>query len=789
MSLDVLPCVENDSSGTSNHRVLAVYQDGTVACYSRDLATESWNTQLIPSQPSDSNVRIEHASISSRDEAQQALLKSREDILVPLDTAGDDSYSGFLLTIIRTTRGNGEKRQDALELKIFHIETAATAITETSRGKREKLKPLASLMIPEPLWIQSRPSTVTFHVASGTMYQNVEGFLAIYDFINLIPRLIHEIDLFQDTKTSYLRLSTNLLACGNAVSLTLVTLPYISIQAESNMDEFQDSRKPTKMMARKSDLHLLSYFARLDLVVALDGRRLITMPVSTANQRAGDTRKWNRDGLLVNSLGRGPSKIAKTNLNGEFSNHDIKSLGSYINLSSAQASQSQPKAELDLCAARNDQEGFESIAISLLGLEIQHGSKLRVPSTHHAHVDLSAVYEIICRIFSVIEDQHRGLNEIAAPRELKIRFLPQRICNWLMERGYLTAGNIEKSLKRSGALAITGKLATGTLERAFAEWDSSLELLSTLLASPVPLSSGELVHVLAISTRESSAAHSRESPYRLTNGNGSGSVHDTPMELTNGEMSRTSSSLQQLPPNETSSHRILTTVMKKLYSTPSSSLARVLRTELSTSQLRLLVDALRMEIAQAGLLSPYEQYSLSAPNEPSSSPPSSDLQISHIAHLLNCTIDSIGTGGWMLSSSSTSTTDENFADSADTVSYMKAEISAALEGIEEATYLKGMIGEMLLCGKDTLVHSSQRAKLLKNDDEEIQMASVQAMRPVTVPLEEVSKMLPLGLKTTRGAVSSTVVKAGGEVRKRRRRDVGRLKSRMVGKYSFERIVI
>jgi len=53
---------------------------------------------------------------------------------------------------------------------------------------------------------------------------------------------------------------------------------------------------------------------------------------------------------------------------------------------------------------------------------------------------------------------------------------------------------------------------------------------------------------------------------------------------------------------------------------------------------------------------------------------------------------------------------------------------------------------------------------------------------------EGDSVLPLGLRPGL-TISTHKVGAGGEIIRRSRRDVGRLKSRMVPKYSFERIFV
>lgn len=63
------------------------------------------------------------------------------------------------------------------------------------------------------------------------------------------------------------------------------------------------------------------------------------------------------------------------------------------------------------------------------------------------------------------------------------------------------------------------------------------------------------------------------------------------------------------------------------------------------------------------------------------------------------------------------------------------------------------------------------------------------MKPMSITFNEKdSSLLPLGLKTA-PVISTTKVGAGGELIKRSARDIGRLKSKMVGRYSFDRIVI
>ena len=143
--------------------------------------------------------------------------------------------------------------------------------------------------------------------------------------------------------------------------------------------------------------------------------------------------------------------------------------------------------------------------------------------------------------------------------------------------------------------------------------------------------------------------------------------------------------------------------------------------------------------------------------------------------LMNCAIDSLGSGGWISGSSSS----VDMAESGDTIAYMKAEISAALEGIEEAAYLNGMLNEVLLYSK-TAKHLDGLHMGTSNPNE---------VKPIPVTFEdEILRVLPIGLNADQG-VGLTRVGAGGELQARSARDIGRLKSRKIGHYTFERIMV
>lgn len=760
----------------SGNKLLALHENGTVTTYSSDLEIEEWNSSIhAGASVLEAVPAIQAAAILNLQQARKSILRNREDVLAALGPDEDAANCSLLLVMTRSPQNDVSRSARTLELRIFHIKTANSK-SELALGTRQKLQPLVTLAMPEPSLFNSKNTQITMHTSSGTVYQDTEGALAVYDLTGSVPRLVHT--LVRNDVVSYLRLSPELIASSRGASLAIMDLRYDSLQAEATLtldheaNVTQKSRKVESKSKTTGGLRLLSYFAPLDVIVALDGQKLLAVQLSTTHV-PGESRKRKREVLLVDSIGRGSSTMTWTPPTSSEYARKIESLGTYLPSSDNHDWKGQ-KAAMDRCIAQNDEKELERLMATALGMKANEVDKQVSKSEALNHVDQHAVSYVLKAMFSIDQTPLDADPAGDHPKGLTIRFFPRKIGKWLIEKGILTLSQVELSLKQNGALPVTSKLATGSLIRALAKLDSSLEILLFLLASPVPLSSQELVHLLVVVIQNPNA-EATELQRLLTTGDGEDDRnHNERLQLDNGETSNHSPSPSPILSDHNPSRRLLRLAIKRLYTYPSSSVARALKRELSTPQLRILVDILRMEIARSGWLSPYEE-----DLETLDIDLRDDSDMCFIAHLLNCVIDSLGTGGWILGNSMS----DDFSETADTIAYMKAEISAALEGIEEAIYLKGMLGEMLLCGKDSLNSSVKQSR-----SSESQLPAHPA-KPLTISLdEEDSQHLPLGLKSA-PLVSRTKVGAGGELIKRSRRDIGRLKSKMVGKYSFDRIMI
>ena len=777
-----------ESGGTVNgapeNKLLAVHEDGLVSCFSKDLSTQEWSTHITHRSPERDRglaVQVEDAAILGVQQAKKTLFKDRDDILATLNAVSEDLDGSLLVIIARSSIEGNADGKSSLMLRVFTIKPAISSANFLSGASRERLHELISAILPEPTHLSSQKSTFMFYPGFGSLHQSCESKFAVYDLNGLAPRLVHEIPLADDT-SSCLQLSPGLFACSNGTSLSIIDLPYWSLQAERDMIETIQALDSTQTPKKHRDLpvrlRLLRYFAPLDIIIALDGRKLVAIQLSTNLSQPGNARKRKRGGCLADSIGH-KSCLATATVIHNGSESKLRSLGNHLPSSVTGQQWSDQKTSLDRFSSQSDTQRFDDVAARTLGLENKKGENSKLCSSKDSVIDRRKIYHLLGNIFAVNETNGSSqVLQTEQPKTLKMRFLPRKICDWLIEACLFTTYHVELALKHQGSIPFTAEIVTGALIHAVAALDTSLELVANILASNIPLSSGELVQILAIITRDTEHLEMTE---LLTNG-GPGAVgndHGNKMQLTNGEANSPSPSDLSTTFDSGLRHHILTLTLKRLHACPSRSISRSLKHHLPPSQLRLLIDILRLSIARNGWLSPYDDNAIISPP---ANQDDNNNQLTHITHLFTSVIDAIGTAGWLLGTSSLA---DNLTETSDTISYMKAEISAALEGIEEATYLRGMLGEMLLCGKEALLRSE--TPLIGRIDHP---PAAGPIKPITIALdnEAEARLLPLGLKPA-PVVSKTRIAAGGEVVQRSKRDIGRLKSRMVGRYSFERIVI
>lgn len=735
---------------------------------------EEWKTRIIHG----SNLQVEHASVMSFSQATQSLLRNREDISAMLEHDVDASDARLLFLVTRASSDPVSSGSNQPYLRIFHISISESA--------RQPLQELMSLTLPEPKHLKHEKSCYSWHGSSATLLQNTSSDLAVYDLAGLVPRLAHYLPLGGTKITSCLRLSASLIALNTPVAMSIIDIQYSSLQAEQTLEALSKNQSGTAkrnhIFKENRDTRLLSYFAPLDLVFVLQGRKILALQLSTRIEQTNNPRKRKRTELLVNSIGRGVSSFG-----GKLPEHRTlrsipKSLGTELPNARYRDDWNSTQDRLEFLFKNKDLGQFESILLSELSITeekddtnlTQGDLNQSADAAERSLPDFRKVHYLLNKVFILEHSQQPGEQSAVDPK-LKVSWFPDLLCRLLIRRGLFSIDHVEASLNHSYSFSTTERIKVGAYTQALVEWDKSLKTLQLVLRNPVPLDAKEIVHALRYLICFFNRSETPGSMKQLTDGDQREEEgFDQSMQREDDQISIDCiSPTSKLEMNI--AHDLLRSILIRLNNFSVSKVTQALKTELSTQESRSLVDLLRIELARGQWLSAYGEDG----REPLGGGHLDNGHICTIAKLLNSVIDSIGTGGWILGASIT----DDLTESEDTIAYMKAEISAALEGIEEATYLKGLLGQVLLYGKTTTVSQGKPSNFLGANQNPTQIQSM----PVDGAGIE-SRALPLGLKAAQG-VPTKKVGIGGELIERSRRDIGRLKLRMVGKYSFDRIVI
>ncbi|KAL8916445.1 MAG: hypothetical protein Q9208_008511 [Pyrenodesmia sp. 3 TL-2023] len=532
----------------------------------------------------------------------------------------------------------------------------------------------------------------------------------------------------------------------------------MSRQARARLPQDYKAKPPS---FRTAGPQIVTYHSPSNSVILLLGRSLITVSLSASSESTAlgtTSRKRKRKGLLIDAIGRGSISVVESRLSQQSLAHLPRAIGDISKSYQSPPEWDTQSRALEALLAKDGVLAWDqAMALTLEAVEASAGNDFAATHPPDYKVDY-----IFSKIFSTVpvesKAQRQDGNFFCG---LRVNLFPRRTWHSLVQGGLVTIERIEDSLKRQGRIAYNYGFRDFDLIQAFADHDRTLDSLSSILRSPCLLKISEICHALKIAIARTPIHEASDSMKLLTQGEDHelDSNSGKRMELVNGGSEVDS---RQSSDQVDSSNALLDTIIERCNACSSTSVTKALRAQLSKTELRNVVDLLRVELAQKGWLQLYTE------NEPSTGSYNdyNNNQVSSIGKLLNCAIDSLGTGGWLLNSK---VADASTEGALETISYMRNEISAAVAGVEEATYLQGILGEMLLCGKTALNSPINGPPL-----------AIERIGQKTV--------LPLGLKLDH-KISLTKVGAGGELQKRSRRDIGKLKSRKVPEYSFERIAV
>lgn len=802
--------VAPEQIGSTSDNLILVKSDGEIQCLDGQDLKLKWTSPATAvgknsSMPDVANHKIELTIFTDAHTASRGILKGQPDAFSIFPEEVDvDGFNPTLLVIISSPTDEAIS-----DNRTLHVLTLPRAGDNGAIGKIHSAQALLSRSIP---WLHSKMPgkfgglQYDIHASSGLLYELVGRTLTIYDLTDATPKVKSQLNI--DNVSSFLRLSNTSLMAATNETVEIYNPIFHSIQASAGLESIQGEAVSRKRKldedetdASSKSCKLVAYSPKHNLVHAIIGSQLVAFPIEARKDIPSRRRAL---GLLIDSLGCGTRQSTDENV-GKLRRVPLSSLSSYIpgSKSAADGAMQDKFSKLDQCVAAQDIEGFEAIMAQELGIRLEEiapstngnstiastsndGKAVPAwiwPSTRHGYpeVDPRWVQYALSRVFSWSSKNDE-------PRLLVV-FYPHNVVHWLLETGNLNKANIETALKYESYKAEARAVPAGQLVSALVDVDPEMKALLSLISHNF-LDAAELVHAIRVLMQsleifgDSAAA---DKPLLLTNEETSPVNGDVEAEI-EIEEAEADAALQlaeyHLGDGSSIRGQALGLALAKLHSCPTSAVVQALQLNLTSGEIVSLIYLLRFELARGAWTSRYLDAQQLDGNDDEAG--AQDSTIVLVSSLINSCIDAIGSGGW-LSGDAVLVSGDRF-QSEELISSLKLEVSAALEGIEEATYLKGLCSEMVRYGESVqkaLPASSKKRKV----DSAQKGGKMRTNQPITLAqLGKDAALLPFGLKADQ-QIALIKIGAGGELQRRSARDIGRMKSRKIGKYSQEKIVV
>jgi hypothetical protein len=844
ISLHALPSYNVTEEEPESHDVLVLHEDGTADCLSSTLAHSVWTIQLSTvTQSADGlvspeNYHIIHAELIELGAARKGLLKGRDDVLALLESEGEsniDSANSAQLLFVITEHFSIVDRDNPSSSRDVHIYALRPRTSSSGPSSRSLPQHLLTFPLPQKEVNDSPKSIFSLYAASGALEELSGGLITIYDFSGISPRVLSVLKN-PDGMDTFVRLSSSLLLTASSQQYNVYDVKYNSIQASLPIAPPASSiakskkRKSSDVEASTGTSEFIGYFSKAGVAVALSGRQLLAVQISQENDSS--KRRKIGDTLLIDSIGRGTELVVTSQsvrASSASKAHWPSSLSkTSIGFARLHDNVDWPKQaeELDKLLAEDKLPEFEVQFATLLGLKTNWAKFVKdkkrrdegrgkVPlewrypevnarKTLQVHRE-KALYAL-GRIFVVQQpvDSASPLNSYdSRPSIIAVKLDAPNVLYWLAVTGQLTAPLVQQALQQTSKTE--HEVSHGDVIAAIAEFDPSLSRLHMIMDSPARLDLEEIAQALKaiVQSLDDSTLPKPDPrlvadleddkglivPEVLTNGTLRFINGDT--ELTNGHAEETYSDAATDAAMEDLDDEInyaidtlesglpirgesLRQALSKLNSFPSKDIVQTLRRNLSQHQIVFLIHILRIELADGGWTSRYIDVGPDASPNDTGEP--SDRAISVIAKILSCAVDAMGMSGWLSASAS------DPVDSVDELLLsLRAEISATLEGVHEATFLSGVLSEFL-----RYPYKRAKAGWYRKPNEGASRALREGRVWRVEKAEEPS--LPMGLKVET-KVADTYVRDGGMIVELSKKEKGQALNRTVGKYSFEKIRI
>ncbi|KAI9035278.1 uncharacterized protein KD926_004222 [Aspergillus affinis] len=793
--------VENDDS----FDVLAVHEDGRVRRLAADLQTQRWS--IRPSELTQgSSDTVRACFLVEYEDAKKALLKKRQDLatlaLGSLTDSGVDEPS-ILLVVSHPT---GSQQIKLSDVKISMFSVPGNVKSQARLDESQKLRHLITVSIPDidaQETFESRGLAWDFHAGSAGLSLSCRKGFINFDLSQYKPTATSKFILEDEEFSSVMRISPQTVIGAGKSIIGLFDTQYKSIQRSIAFEDV-----PSISSSPKAPTTFISYFAKLGIAVAAKGNILYGFDLSSSHATLASSVKRPRDGLLIDAIGRGIGSSA-SHWDASSKKPRVEQVNSLGLTSQEQIDRwNQLANDLRESAKSKNADAFDRAVQAYFNVD---DSKNLPTRGHYVNVELTLF--LLTFIFSV-QDAGSSQDKLSASSTLRlsIDFWPLKTSAWLIQLGHLSADNVEIALRRSLKPRILPSLPVGSFVQALIDSDATLQRLLSVLQGPTIFNPDELAYALKTFLN---TAHARSLALEEETAK--------TLAITSGgdELDQ-----QQPPPTPTAAATTiqdalkdiflgLNTTIQKIHTHPAPALTRSIRSALSRTDILSLVHHLRLSLAVGGHTTRFTE-NPPTPISPHQTTPT--LSLDTIATLLNASVDAIGPSGWISASDLTDAPTREM----DLIADMKSEVSAALAGVEEAAYLTGILREYIRYTNSlhTLPANSgsKSSKSSKNSksSKDLVPAKDETETNDHAPLvryeklngadlmvygapdgddaldgDAGGKLLPLSLKAvaTHDVPSTKVNKATGEVKSRSSREIGYLKRKAVGKYSFERLLV
>ncbi|KAH8705293.1 hypothetical protein BGW36DRAFT_285663 [Talaromyces proteolyticus] len=774
----IIPRGQSEDSTDESFDLLSVHRNGQVRRFTSDL-----NTQLWKIQHHEVDNEVWAAFLVEFDDARKSLFKKRPDLAalamggISVSPMNDPSVL-LLVSHPGSKQGSGPLALNDVKVHIFSI-PANCDKTVGSIDDYQRLRHLHTVQLPEidNLGIELQEPQWTFHSGSAGLSLSFQKGYINCDLSQYSPSVTSKFVLKDENFSSIMRISPySVIGAGNRL-VALYDTHYSSIQRSISTRDLS-TNKSSKEIDTKAAMTFVGHFAKLGIVLAVKGNALLAFDLSSTHTIRGTSLKRQRDGLLIDAIGRGVGSSASWNAAAP-----ANSLG--ITSSKEINKWNTFEHELDKTIRATDAAAFDSAVASYFDVTTKNLSSVTQTSANS-----EKILFILSKIFTVQQQDKENIGDNSST--LKVSLWPQKTCKWLIELGLLNMDHIETAAGQANKPRILPPFQTGALVQALAEFDPSMKTLTLILKGPASLSAEDLTHALKVFidlARVSSAVLDQPAMMTITGtadvdmGVDGDSSHHKTGNQTVTKASTTEASLQD-------AFIGLNLTLSQLHSCPMNRIISALRSTLSNTDTLAIVHHLRVSLATGGYTARFTESPPFPLEAIKAAPP---LSLDAIATLMNASVDAIGPSGWISA--------VEFAGAAvnepEMTSHMQSEVSAALDGVEEAAYMKGVLGEFIRYGNQPAAKRSSNSQALTKGNRTANAgvkreydAYGKLWETYTFPKagEEDGRMLPLSLNASQSGISRTKrEKITGAVEQRSVREMAYLQRRAVPEYSVVKI--